>query len=131
MDTSLQIHPVGVLHCELRDRAHTPRNYDISEISGTIEIFPDYLEAMADIRPGEKIVVLYFFHQADRSILKVYPRGNRSRGLTGVFSTRSPMRPNPIAISEVKVLSVKPGLIEIKGVDALDGTPIVDIKKVV
>ncbi len=127
----IKITPVGVLHCELHDRFNTPRNYDISEITGTIEIFPDFAEAMADIRPGQKIMVLYFFHQADRDIQKVYPRGDRSRGLTGVFSTRSPMRPNPIAVSEVEVLAVEAGQIEVKGVDALDGTPVVDIKKVV
>jgi L-fuculose-phosphate aldolase len=128
-NSGIQLTPVGVLHCGLRDRSRVPRNYDISDITGEIEIFPAYLDAMADIRPGQTIVVLYWFDRADRSALKVYPRGDRSRGLTGVFSTRSPMRPNPIAVSEVEVLEVEPGRIGIKGVDALDGTPVLDIKK--
>ncbi len=129
MNGNIILTPVGVLHCGLRNRSQVPRNYDISDVTGDIEIFPDYHEAMADIKPGQEIVVLYWFDRADRSALKVYPRGDRSRGLTGVFSTRSPMRPNPIAISEVEVLEVEPGRIKVKGVDALDGTPVLDIKK--
>lgn len=128
-ENDIRLEPVGVLHCGLRDRSEVPRNYDISDVTGEIEIFPAYHEAMADIEPGQEIVVLYFFHKADRTVQKVYPRGDRSRGLTGVFSTRSPMRPNPIAVSEVEVLAVEPGRIRIKGVDALDGTPVIDIKK--
>jgi L-fuculose-phosphate aldolase len=65
---------------------------------------------------------------SSRDILKVYPRGDRSKGLRGVFATRSPIRPNPIAISELKVQAIHGNLVEVSGLDILDGTPILDIK---
>jgi L-fuculose-phosphate aldolase len=74
-------------------------------------------------------VVLFWLHQSDREVLQVYPRGDRSRGLRGVFATRSPMRPNPIAVSELKVLAIHGHRLEVSGLDILDGTPIIDIKK--
>lgn len=77
------------------------------------------------------IVVLFWLHEASRDILKVYPRGDKSKGLRGVFATRSPARPNPIAISELKVLTIHGNHLEVSGLDILDGTPIVDIKKMI
>jgi L-fuculose-phosphate aldolase len=77
----------------------------------------------------QTIVVLFWLHKSTRGTLKVYPRGDRSRGLRGVFASRSPARPNPIAISELKVLAVNGNRLEVSGLDILDGTPIVDIKK--
>jgi L-fuculose-phosphate aldolase len=76
-------------------------------------------------------VVLFWLHQARRDLLKVYPRGDRSRGLRGVFATRSPVRPNPIALSELMVLRIRDNVIEVAGVDVIDGTPILDIKSAV
>ncbi|HDL98217.1 MAG TPA: SAM-dependent methyltransferase, partial [Desulfobacteraceae bacterium] len=78
---------------------------------------------------GQTLVALFWLHQARRDVLKVYPRGDRSRGLHGVFSTRSPMRPNPIALSELKVLEVRGNMLSVSGVDVIDGTPLLDIKK--
>ncbi|MBU4235053.1 MAG: SAM-dependent methyltransferase, partial [Proteobacteria bacterium] len=75
--------------------------------------------------------VLFWLHEASRDILKVYPRGEKSKGLRGVFATRSPVRPNPIAISELKVLAIQGNYLEVSGLDILDGTPIVDIKKMI
>jgi tRNA (adenine37-N6)-methyltransferase len=73
-------------------------------------------------------VVLFWLHQARRDLLRIYPRGDRSLGLQGVFSLRSPMRPNPIALSELKVLAVRKTVLEVAGLDVIDGTPILDIK---
>jgi len=94
-----------------------------------LEIFPEYQEGLDGIVPGETIVVLFWLHRAARDILKVYPRGDRSRGLRGVFATRSPARPNPIAVSELKVVAIHGNRLEVSGLDILDGTPIIDIKK--
>ncbi len=110
-------------------RAETPRNYDISSYIGVIEVFPEFHEALEGIREGQTIVVLFWLHQAKRNILQVYPRGDRSQGLHGVFATRSPVRPNPIAISELEVLEISENGLVVKGVDILDGTPVLDIKK--
>ncbi|MCA1765820.1 MAG: tRNA (N6-threonylcarbamoyladenosine(37)-N6)-methyltransferase TrmO [Desulfobulbaceae bacterium] len=123
--------PIGVIHCRLKSRAETPKNFTESTETGTLEVFPEYLEAMADIKPGQTLVALFWLHEAKRDVQKVYPRGDKSRGLHGVFSTRSPMRPNPIAISELKVLGIKGNIIEVSGVDVLNGTPLLDIKKTI
>mgnify|MGYP001037855532 CR=1 FL=1 len=130
MDESagITLTPIGVMHCELRTPEEAPRYYTVSNIPGTLEIFPPFLPAMEGIEVGQTIIVLCWLHQARRDQMKVYPRGDRSRGLRGVFSTRSPIRPNPIALSEYKVLRVDGNRIEVTGVDVIDGTPIVDIK---
>ena len=124
----ISITPIGVMRCGLKTTAETPAFYDESSEIGTMEICAPYREAMEGLEAGQKIVVLFWLHKAQRDLLKVYPRGDKSRGLRGVFTTRSPMRPNPIALSELTVLSVQDDHIEVSGVDVLDGTPILDIK---
>jgi L-fuculose-phosphate aldolase len=127
--TVFTIQPIGVLHCDLTDREHTPKNYDESEYTGTIEIFPEFIMGLDGIKTGDTIVVLFWLDRADRSVLKVYPRGDTSKPKRGVFSTRSPVRPNPIAISELLVQDIKKNILTVKGLDILDATPVVDIKK--
>lgn len=126
---AIELTPVGIMHCRLESREETPRNFDISTESGTIEIFPEYSEAIDKITVGQTIVVLFWLHQARRDLLKVYPRGDKSRGLHGVFATRSPVRPNPIAISELEITGIYGNEIKVSGVDVLNGTPVLDIKK--
>ena len=122
------IHPIGILHCALKTRAETPKNYDESEQTGTIEISPEYLPALEGIRTGDTIVVLFWLDRADRTVLKVHPRGDKSRPKRGVFSTRSPVRPNPIAVSELRVEAVTGNILSVRGLDILDATPVIDIK---
>jgi L-fuculose-phosphate aldolase len=122
---------IGVLHGDIKNRADAPKNFTESDRFGTLEIYPEYQEGLDGISPGQTIVVLFWLHQAARNVLKVYPRGDKSRGLRGIFSTRSPVRPNPIAISELKVLAIRGNLLEVSGLDILDGTPIIDIKKTI
>lgn len=124
----ISITPIGIMRCGLRSTAETPAFYDESNETGVLEIFPPYLEAMTGMEVGQKIIVLFWLHQVRRDMFKVYPRGDKSRGLRGVFTTRSPMRPNPIALSELTVLSVHGDRIEVSGLDVIDGTPILDIK---
>ena len=120
---------VGILHGDIASSEDAPKNYSESERVGSLEIYPEYEEALDGITAGQTIVVLFWLHQAARDILKVHPRGDMSRRRRGVFATRSPVRPNPIAISELKVLAVQGNHLEVSGLDILDGTPIVDIKK--
>jgi len=124
-----QLKIIGTLRCDIHSPQEAPKNYDISGHSGTIEISPQYLDALDGIEKGQTVVVLFWLHQADRDVLKVYPRGDRSRGLRGVFATRSPARPNPVAISELEVREIRENLLTVKGLDIIDGTPIIDIKK--
>lgn len=121
--------PIGVVHCRLKSREETPKNYSESEVTGRLEIYPEYREGLKGLKAGQTIMVLFWLHQARRDLLQVYPRGDRSRGLQGVFTTRSPVRPNPIAVSELKVLAVSDLILEVSGLDVLDSTPILDIKR--
>ena len=124
-----ELHCIGVVHGDITELDEAPKNYSISEHIGTLEIDPRYAEGLDGIKAGTTIVVLFWLHRASRDILKVYPRGDRSRGLSGVFATRSPVRPNPIALSELTVLTVEGNRLQVRGLDVLDGTPIIDIKK--
>lgn len=126
-----ELHIIGMVHGDITRLEDAPKNYDDSERIGTLEIFPQYQEGLDGIIPGQTIVVLFWLHKSTRDILKVYPRGDKSRGLRGVFATRSPVRPNPIAISELKVQAVHGNRLEVSGLDILDGTPILDIKKTI
>lgn len=120
---------IGRVRSDIHEVEDAPKNYSESTRVGSLEIYPEFTQGMEDIREGETIVLLCWFHKSDRDVLKVYPRGDRSQGLRGVFSTRSPARPNPIAISELEVFKVDGNTLKVTGLDILDGTPIIDIKK--
>ncbi|MEW6429235.1 MAG: tRNA (N6-threonylcarbamoyladenosine(37)-N6)-methyltransferase TrmO [Thermodesulfobacteriota bacterium] len=121
--------PVGVLVGDLHSIEAAPKNYTESRHVGTIEVFSRYAEALDGIEAGQTVVVLFWLHRAARDILRVHPRGDRSRPKKGVFALRSPARPNPIAVSELQVLAVDGCRLTVRGVDVLDGTPVIDIKK--
>lgn len=127
--SDLIITPIGILHCDLKNQQETPKNYSESDHVGTIEIFPQFLAGLEGIHKNDTIVVLFWLDRADRTILKVHPRGDTARPKRGVFSTRSPVRPNPIAVSELLVLDTDKNIITVKGVDILDATPVIDIKR--
>lgn len=97
-----------------------------------IVIKPKYGDGLLRLDQCSHVTVMYWFHKNDtpqkRSILQVHPRGNKDNPLTGVFATHSPVRPNLIAISRVKVISVKDNIIEIENIDAFDDSPVIDIK---
>lgn len=122
---------IGVLHGDITSREDAPKNFDESDRTGTLEIYPEYQAGLDGIVAGQTIVVVFWLHKSTRNTLKVYPRGDKSRGLRGVFATRSPARPNPLAISELKVLAIHGNHVEVSGLDILDGTPIIDIKKTI
>jgi len=97
-----------------------------------LEIAPAYKEGLCGIAVGDRLQVLYWMHElkaSDRGVLKVHPQGNRNRPLAGVFALRSPMRPNPIGVSEAIVIHVVESGVIVTGLDALDGSPILDVKK--
>ena len=87
-------------------------------------------DALAGIAVGDELIILTWLHQADRSVLKVYPRNDRRLGLTGVFATRAPDRPNPIGLHPVTVKEITGLRLRIGPIEAIDGTPVVDIKPV-
>jgi tRNA-Thr(GGU) m(6)t(6)A37 methyltransferase TsaA len=95
-----------------------------------LEVNSRFAEAMQDIVAGEEIILITWFHEAERNILKVHPRNDVSVPLTGVFSTRSPDRPNPLGLHRVTVREIVGNQIRIGPIEAIDGTPVVDIKPV-
>ena len=95
-----------------------------------IEVFEPYLEALNGIEPGDALVLITWLHAAQRDVLQVHPRSDPARPLAGVFATRSPDRPNPLGLHRVAVRAVEPGRLQVGPLEAIDGTPVVDIKPV-
>jgi L-fuculose-phosphate aldolase len=96
-----------------------------------LQVFPAYTDGLSGLKFGDQVQVLYWMHElshADRRLLRVHPRGDMSKPLLGVFGLRSPMRPNPIGVTEVKVIEVRESAIVVVGLDAKDGSPLIDIK---
>ncbi len=123
--------PVGVIHSPIKRRKGAPRFYTEGAPNAVLEIFPRYIRGLGRMEAGDEIIVITWLHRARRKTLRVHPRGDRSRPLTGVFSTRSPDRPNPLGLHRVKVLEIRPGRLLIGPIEAIDGTPVVDLKPVV
>ncbi len=124
----MDVSAIGVVRSSLKDVELAPKNEFEGAPMATIEIKPPYRDGLDGVRPGTEIIVLTWFHQADRDLLAVHPRGEPSRPKRGVFSTRSPARPNPIGIHRVGVLSITDGCIVVSNLEAIDGTPVIDIK---
>ena len=122
------INAIGVIHSSLKTTQDSPPDGRHALQEATLEIFPGYCLAMAGMQDLDRIIVFYWLHQADREVLRVYPGGDRNQEMIGVFCNRSPLRPNPIGFSTVDVIEVGIDKIIVRGLDAIDGTPIVDIK---
>ena len=125
-----RVRPVGRVESPLADRAAAPRQGDEGAPPARIVIDPEFREAAATLSPGDRLVVLTWLHQGDRATQTVHPRGDTSRPREGVFSTRSPDRPNPIGLHEVTVTAVEDGTLTVTGLEAIDGTPVLDLKPV-
>ena len=123
--------PIGIIRSTIADRDKAPRLGSESAVSGKLIVDERYRDALFGLEKGCKIVILYWMHLAERDMLQVHPRGDRSRPLRGVFSTRSPQRPNPISLDTVEITGIEGAVIDVIGLDAVDGTPLLDIKCVV
>jgi tRNA-Thr(GGU) m(6)t(6)A37 methyltransferase TsaA len=122
----MTLQSIGTAHT---DAASIPRHWTVSDVEGTLVIDPAYSEGLSDIAGGQRIVVLFHFHQSppfSKDLLKQTPP-HREQPL-GVFSICSPRRPNPIGLSVLEVLARDQNVLRVRGMDMLDGTPILDIK---
>lgn len=128
MEDEFSVVPVGRVLSPVTRVEDAVRQGDEGAPACTIELRPDVAAAAADLREGDALVVLTWLHEADRGTLAVHPRDNAGRPLTGVFSTRSSDRPNPIGLHAVRVLEVGPDRLRVDGLEAIDGTPVLDIK---
>jgi tRNA-Thr(GGU) m(6)t(6)A37 methyltransferase TsaA len=115
----------------LKRPADAPKQGDEGAPNARVQIEPDFLRGLDGIAAGQDLLILTWLHQAAREVLAVHPRDDLSNPLTGVFATRSADRPNPIGVHRVKVLKVEDGgSLLVQGLEAIDGTPVVDIKPV-
>ena len=118
--------PIGVIHTPFLDKDKTPLHPARSQAAGVVEVFPEYAQGLQDLEGLSHLTLLYVFHRSEGYPLLVTPfLDDQPRGL---FATRYPARPNPIGMSVVRLITVRENLLEIAGVDMLDGTPLLDIK---
>ena len=125
------LRPIGIVRSPLTSRKTAPKQGSEGAPEAWIEIDPAFVDALDGIAEGDEVVLLTWLHLSRRDVLKVHPRGNLENPLTGVFATRSPDRPNPIGLHRVRVLEVAaPARLRVWPMEAVDGTPVVDIKPV-
>lgn len=128
--TSFAARPIGQVESSLTDLDSAPRQADEGAPEAWLVFVPEVLEALRNLRPGDRVIVLTWLDRARRDVLTVHPRGDASRPPEGVFSTRSPHRPNPIGMHEVEITAIDGPRVRVRSLEALDGTPILDIKPV-
>lgn len=120
--------PIGFIRSPLKQRADAPRNARAGAPDAWLEINTTVAEGLEGIEVGQEVILITWLHQAHRDTLKVRPQGDMSRPLTGVFATRSPDRPNPLGLHRVTVLAIEGARLKVGPIEAIDGTPVVDIK---
>jgi tRNA-Thr(GGU) m(6)t(6)A37 methyltransferase TsaA len=130
MTASFSIRPIGYVRSPLVSLAEAPRQGSEGAPDAWLELNQDVLVGIERITVGQELIVLTWFHQAQRDVLKLHPRDDPSLPLSGVFATRSPDRPNPIGLHRVRVLALAGDKLKVGPLEAIDGTPIVDIKPV-
>jgi tRNA-Thr(GGU) m(6)t(6)A37 methyltransferase TsaA len=125
-----QVRAVGRVESPLTDLASAPKQGDEGAPEASIVFDPAVADALADLRAGDDVIVLTWLDRARRDVLAVHPRDDTTRPLTGVFSTRSPDRPNPIGLHRVAIVAIEGRTLRVRNLEALDGTPVLDVKPV-
>ncbi|MCG8925870.1 tRNA (N6-threonylcarbamoyladenosine(37)-N6)-methyltransferase TrmO [Lentzea sp. CC55] len=126
----MKLQPIGHVESPLTDRSAAPGQADEGAPEAWLVFAPEYERAMRELAPGQDVLVLTWLDRADRSVLAVHPREDPDRQETGVFSTRSPDRPNPIGLHHVRIVAVDGVRVRVAHLEAVDGTPVVDVKPV-
>jgi tRNA-Thr(GGU) m(6)t(6)A37 methyltransferase TsaA len=126
--TSFALRPVGHVESTLTDPADAPRQPDEGAPDAWLVFDDAVAPALAGLAPGTDVLLFTWLDRGDRDTLAVHPRGDRSRPLTGVFATRAPDRPNPIGLHTVHIVAVEGSRVHVRHLEALDGTPILDVK---
>ena len=122
------LQPVGHIRSTLRTRAEAPRQGSEGAPDAWLDVEPAFARALSGIAPGDEVIVVTWLHRADRDVLEVHPRDDPENPLTGVFATRSPDRPNPLGLHRVTVREIDGTRLRIGPIEAIDGTPVVDVK---
>ena len=126
----LEIEPIGIVESPLTDPAAAPKQGDEGAPAAWLVFDPAVREALDGLAPGDEVLVITWLNQADRDVLRVHPRGDVSRPAQGVFGTRSPHRPNPIGLHRARIEAVDGLRVRVDPLEAVDGTPILDLKPV-
>jgi len=129
-ETDYVLHPIGWIESPLKNRREAPKQGREGAPEAWIEVRQAVAEALEGIRAGDELIVITWFHQTEREVLKVHPRGDVRNPLTGVFATRSPDRPNPLGLHRVTVVEIAGNRLKVGPIEAIDGTPVVDLKPV-
>ncbi len=125
------LHPIGFLRSTLRALAEAPRQGSEGAPDAWLEVNPTFARALFGIAAGDELIVVTWLHRSDRDVLEVHPRGDPEIPLAGVFATRSPDRPNPLGLHRVTVREMLETRLRIGPIEAIDGTPVVDVKPVI
>jgi tRNA-Thr(GGU) m(6)t(6)A37 methyltransferase TsaA len=125
-----EVTPIGRVESSLTDPASAPKQGHEGAPDAWLVLDPAVLEALDGLRPGARLIVLTWFHHARRDLLRVHPRDDPANPMQGVFNTRSADRPNPIGLHDVEVLAVEGERVHVRPLEAVDGTPVVDLKPV-
>lgn len=128
--TNFEVTAIGRVESPLTDLESAPRQADEGAPEAWLVFEPEVLEGLRSIRPGDEVIVITWLDRARRDVLSVHPRGDISRAQEGVFSTRSPHRPNPVGLHRVTVTAIDGRRVRVRSLEALDGTPIIDVKPI-
>jgi len=129
-DESFELRPIGWVESPLVDPAMAPKQGDEGTPDAWLALTPELLAGLDGIAVGDHVLVFTWLDRADRRTLRVHPRGDLARPPEGVFNTRSPDRPNPIGLHRVEVLEIEGARLRVSGLEAIDGTPVLDVKPV-
>jgi tRNA-Thr(GGU) m(6)t(6)A37 methyltransferase TsaA len=129
-DGRIELAPIGTVESPLTDLASAPKQGHEGAPEAWLVIEPAVIDGLEGVRAGDRVIVITWLHRARRDVLRVHPRDDLSNPLQGVFNTRSSDRPNPIGLHEVEVVAIEGRRILVRDLEAVDGTPIVDIKPV-
>ncbi len=124
------LYPIGFLQSPLKELREAPRQGREGAPDAWLEVHASVAEGLETLAVGDELIVITWLHKAQRNILKVHPRDDETIPLAGVFATRSPDRPNPLGLHRVTVLEITGARLHVGPIEAIDGTPIVDIKPV-
>ena len=122
--------PIGVIRSTLRTRRETPKQGCEGAPDAWLEMAPAIAQGLEGIAAGDEIIVITWLHRARRDVLKLHPRWDKRLPLTGVFATRSPDRPNPLGLHRVRVVEIAGNRLKVGPIEAIDGTPVVDVKPI-
>jgi tRNA-Thr(GGU) m(6)t(6)A37 methyltransferase TsaA len=128
---TFELRPIGIVESSLADTAAAPKQGPEGAPDAWLVLEPGVVEGTSGLRTGQRVLVLTWLDRADRDVLQVHPRDDLSRPLEGVFNTRSADRPNPIGLHEVEVLAIEGARIQVGPLEAVDGTPVLDLKPVI